>query len=91
MAADFLANDFGAISRAMRRMTSTLAVLHFWGMHALLSSTHDSIEAAVAEAHRLAASDTGTPIRITTPEGTVVMETDALAEAVIRYGEGIPT
>lgn len=88
MPADFLANDFEAIARAMQRGASTLAILHFWGLPALLSSAHENVESAVAEAYRLAASDTGTPVRITTPEGTVLMNTAALAEAVIRYREG---
>ena len=90
MPADFLANDFEAIARATRRMTSTLAVLHFWDMLALLSSAHESIEAAVAEAYRFALSDTGIPVRITAPDGTVLMDDKALAEAVVRYGEGMP-
>ena len=91
MPADFVANDFAAIARAMQRQTSSPpAVLYFWGMPALLSSAHESIEAAVAEAHRLAASDTGIPFRITTPEGTVLMDDKALAEAVLRCGEKIP-
>ncbi|TDH58160.1 hypothetical protein E2C06_34055 [Dankookia rubra] len=91
MPADFLADDFEAIARAMRRETSlSPVVLHFWGMRALLSSVHESIEAAVAEAYRLAASDIGTPLRITTPEGTMLMDDRALAEAVVRHGERMP-
>ena len=91
MPADFLANDFEAIARAMRRETAlSPAVLHFWGRRALLSSVHESIEAAVAEAHRLAASNIGASVRITTLEGSVLMDDKALAEAVLRYGEGEP-
>ena len=92
MPADFLANDFGAIARAMRREpSSALAVLHFWDMLSLLTSTHESVEAAVAEAYAFAASDTAIPVRITTPNGTMLMDEKALAEAVLRYGEGMPT
>ena len=89
MPADFLANDFGVIARAMRRETSPLqaAVLHFWDMLSLLTSTHESVEAAVAEAFAFAASDTGIPVRITALDGTVLMDSKALAEAVIQYGE----
>jgi hypothetical protein len=90
--ADFLANDFAAIARAMQRETvPQSAVLHLRDMSGLLTSTHESIEAAVAEAYVFAASDTGIPIRITTTDGAVLMDTKALAEAVIRYGEGMPT
>ena len=92
MPADFLANDFGAVARAMRRETlSPLAVLHFWDMLSLLTSAHESVEAAVAEAYAFAASDTAIPVRITTPNGTMLMDEKALAEAVLRYGEGMPT
>ena len=91
MPADFLANDFAAIARAMRRETSSLtAVLYFWEALTLLSSTHESVEAAVEEAYVLAASDTGIPVCITATDGTVLMDSKALAEAVIRFGEGIP-
>ena len=91
MPADFLANDFAAIARAMRRGTSSPpAVLHFWDMFNLLTSTHASVEAAVAEAYAFAANDTGIPVRITTPSGTILMDSKALAEAVIRFGEGVP-
>jgi hypothetical protein len=90
--ADFLANDFEAIARAMRRETSSSpAVLHFWDMLTLLTSTHESVEAAVAEAYTFVASDTAIPERITATDGTVLMDTEALAEAVIRYAEGMPT
>jgi hypothetical protein len=89
--ADFLANDFEAIARAMQRETSLQpTVLHFWDMLTLLTSTHESVEAAVAEAFAFVASDTGIPVRITALDGTVLMETEALAEAVIRYGERMP-
>jgi hypothetical protein len=88
--ADFLANDFGAIARAMWRKTSArAAVLHFWDLLTLLTSEHESVEAAVEEAYVFAASDTGIPVCITATDGTVLMDTAALAEAVIRYGEGV--
>jgi hypothetical protein len=89
MPADFLADDFGAIARAMRRETSSPpAVLHFWDMLTLLSSTHESIEAAVAEAYAFLVSHTAIPELITATDGTVLMDSQALAEAVLRYGEG---
>jgi hypothetical protein len=92
MPADLLANDFAAIARAMQRETSLPpVVLHFWNMHSLLTSTHESVEAAVAQAYSFAASDTGVPVRITATDGTVLMNTAALAEAVIRYREGMAT
>jgi hypothetical protein len=85
---DLLANDFGAIARAMQReAASPHAVLYFWDMLTLLTSTHESVEAAVTEAYALMASDTGVPFRITTTKGTLLMDSEALAEAVIRYGE----
>jgi hypothetical protein len=92
MPADFLANDFAAIARAMRQETSSSppAVLHFWDMFNLLTSEHESVEAAVAEAYGLAANDTGIPVRITATDGTLLMDSEALAEAVLRYGEGLP-
>jgi hypothetical protein len=89
--ADFLANDFEAIARAMWREAAPRAVvLHFWDMLTLLASAHESVEAAVEEAYALVASDTGIPVRITATDGTVLMDSKALAEAVIRYGEGVP-
>jgi hypothetical protein len=90
--ADFLANDFGTIARAMRQKTSSppTAVLYVWDMLTLLTSVHESVEAAVEEAYALVASDTGIPVRITATDGTVLMDSKALAEAVIRYGEGVP-
>ncbi|TDH57940.1 hypothetical protein E2C06_35220 [Dankookia rubra] len=93
MTADFLANDFAAIARAMRRETPPpqAAVLHFWDLSNFLTSEHENVEVAVAEAYAFVVSDTGIPVRITTPSGTMLMDTAALAEAVIRYGEGMPT
>ena len=93
MPADFLANDFGAIARAMQGELPppTSAVLHFWDMFGFLTSEHESVEAAVEGAYVLVASDTGIPVRITAPNGTVLMNTAALAEALIRYREGMPT
>jgi hypothetical protein len=93
MPADFLANDFGAIARAMRQESPPppTAVLHFWDMSGLVTSTHENIEAAVEGAYVLVASDMGIPVRITAIDGTVLMNTAALAEAVIRYREGMRT
>ena len=91
MPADFLANDFGAIARAMQReKSSPPAVLHFWGMLTLLTSTHESVEAALAEAHAFLVSHSAIPERITATDGTVLMDSEALTEAVVRYGEGMP-
>ena len=91
MPADFLANDFASIARAMQRETSQPpVVLHFWDMSSFLTSEHENVEAAVAEAYAFVVSDTGIPVRITTPNGTMLMDSEALAEAVIRYGEGVP-
>lgn len=91
MPADFLANDFKAIAHAMRRERPPKpAVLCFWDMSTFLTSVHDSVEAAVEEAYVFVASDTGIPVRITAIDGTVLMNTAALAEAVIRYAKGRP-
>ena len=92
MPADFLANDFKATARAMRQEKPPQpAVLCFWGMSTLLTSVHQSVEAAVEEAYVVVASDTGVPVRIIATDGTVLMDTEALADAVIRYKEGMPT
>jgi hypothetical protein len=73
----------------MQRETAPrAAVLHFWDMLNLLTSEHESVEAAVAEAYAFAASDTALPERITATDGTVLMDSQALAEAMVRYGEG---
>ena len=91
MPADFLANDYEAIARAMRRTTSPTPVfLHFWDMRTVLTHAHESVEAAVAEAYRFALSDTGVPVRITTSNGTVLMDKEALSEAMLRHGEKKP-
>ena len=91
MPADFVANDFGAIARAMQRGTAPrAAVLHFWDMLTLLTSTHESVEAAVAEAYAFLASHTAIPLRITATDGTVLMNDKALAKAVVRYRHGMP-
>lgn len=91
MPVDFLANDFEAIARAMRRQAPPQAVLlRFWNMFALAVSEHESVEAAVEEAYALAMSETGIPEQITTPDGTVLLDTEALAEAMMRFGEGMP-
>jgi hypothetical protein len=92
MPADFLANDFGAIARAMRRETPAAprVVLHFWRLTSLLTSEHESVEAAVGEACELRADLTAIPDRITAPDGTVLMNRRALGEAMARYREGMP-
>ena len=91
MPADFLANDFEAIARAMQRQTAPrAAVLHFWDLLTLLSSTHESVEAAVAEAYAFVVSHSALPERICAIDGTVLMDSDALTEAMVRYREGIP-
>jgi hypothetical protein len=56
----------------------------------LLNSTHESVEAAVAEAYAFVVSHSALPERITTIDGTLLMDDRALAEAVLRYGEGMP-
>ena len=84
--ADFVANDFGTIARAMRRETSSpLVVLHFWDMLTLLTSTHESVEAAVAKACALTDNYTAVPVCITATDGTVLMDGDTLSRAVVRY------
>jgi hypothetical protein len=89
--ADFLANDFGAIAHAMQQETpSRAAVLHFWDLLTLLTSTHESVEAAVAEAYGFVVSHSALPERITATDGTVLMDSETLTEAVVRYGEGMP-
>jgi hypothetical protein len=89
--ADFLANDFGAIAHAMQRGTlSSPAVLYYWDMLSLLSSTHESIEAAVAEAYAFVLSYSAVPHRITKTDGTVLLDGKAFTDAMIRYGEGMP-
>jgi len=90
MPADFLANDFGAIARAMRRETAPApkAVLRFWFRASLLTSEHDSVEAAVAEAYKIWSDGTASPDHITTADGTVLIGRAALAGAMARYQEG---
>jgi hypothetical protein len=92
MPADFLANDFAAIARAMRRETTPApkVMLRFWFRASLLTSEHDSVEAAVAEAYKLWTDGTVSPDRITTADGTVLLGFAALAEAMARYQEGVP-
>ena len=92
MPADFLANDFKAIARAMRREAppSQAAVLHFWDMLSLLTSTHESVEAAVAEAYAFVVSRSAMPDRITATDGTVLLDGKALTDAMVRYSEGMP-
>ena len=92
MPADFLANDFGAIARAVRWEISLppAAVLHFWNMLTVLASTHESVKAAIEEACALTASHTVILHNITASDGTVLMDDKALAEAVTRYREGMP-
>jgi hypothetical protein len=90
--ADVLANDFAAIARAMRRETSSppKAVLHSWKLLTPVISEHESLEAAVAQACAFVASRTAIPHRITTNDGTVLMDGKALSEAVTRYRKGMP-
>ncbi|MDO9713633.1 hypothetical protein [Paracraurococcus lichenis] len=89
---DFLANDFGAIARAMRReaAVATKVVLHFWYMLTPLTSEYESVDAAVAEAFELWTDLTTDPEYITAADGTVLMGRDALIEAMTRYAEGKP-
>jgi hypothetical protein len=92
MPADFLANDFEAIARAMRQnaAASSKVLLRFWNFRTLLDSEHDSIEAAVAEAHQHWIKRTTTPDHIATIDGTVLIGREALSEAIKRYREGMP-
>ena len=92
MPADFLANDFEAIARAMRQnaAASSKVLLRFWSFIRLLDSEHDSIEAAVAEAHEHWMGRTATPDHIAAIDGTVLMGREALTEAMMRYREGMP-
>lgn len=92
MPADFLANNFEAIARAMRReKPSSPALLCFWDMSSLRTSVHESVEAAVEEAHRLTTNHTGIPVRITAPDGMVLMDDRALIKAVARHRRKMPT
>ncbi len=92
MTADFLANDFAAIARSMRREAASPpeVVLHFWGMLSRLTSMHASVEAAVAEACVLKTRHTAILDCITTINGTVLLDNEALASAVKCYQEGMP-
>ena len=92
MPADFLANDFGAIARAMRQNAAPAprVVLRFWFKNNLMTSTHDSVEAAVAEAYKIWSNGTASPDRIATADGTVLIDRAALAGALARYREGRP-
>ena len=93
MPADFVANDFVAIARAMRPETATASkvVLHFWRLLSLLTSEHESVEAAVAEACNLWTDLTTAPDHIAAADGTILMDREALIEAMTRYGSGMPT
>ena len=92
MPADFLANDFEAIARTMRQnaAASSKVLLRFWSFIRLLDSEHDSIEAAVAEAHEHWMGRTAAPDHIAAIDGTVLMGREALTEAMMRYREGMP-
>ena len=92
MPVDFLANDFGAIAHAIRQdaAASSKVLLRFWNLVRLLDSEHDSIEAAVAEAHEHWMGRTTSPDHIAAIDGTVLMGREALAEAMMRYREGMP-
>ena len=87
MPADFVANDFAGIACAMQRQAPLprATVLHFWDMLTLLTSTHESVEAAVAEACALTDNYTAVPVCITATDGTVLMDGDTLSRAVVRY------
>ena len=92
MSVDFLANDFGAIARAMRRGTPTArkVVLYFWVLASLLTSEHESVEAAVADAYNHLVGRTAKPDSITAADGTVLLDREALADAVMQYQDGLP-
>ncbi len=92
MSADFLANDFEAIARAIRQNAAapSKVVLRFWRRLSFLDSEHDSIEAAVAAAHDHWRERSTFPDHIAAVDGTVLMDRDALADAVMRYREGLP-
>ncbi|MDO9714611.1 hypothetical protein [Paracraurococcus lichenis] len=90
---DFLANDFGAIARAMRRdepVTAPKVVLHFWCLSTALTSEHESVEAAVATAYDLLKNVITDSQYIAAADGTVLMNRDALTGAMTRYDEGVP-
>ena len=92
MPADFLANDFGAIARAMRREASAArkVVLHMRRLTTVLTSDHESIEDAVAKAYAFWSTGKAIPNYIAAADGTVLMDRKALAEAMARYREGLP-
>ena len=91
MPADFLANDFEAIARTMRQnaAASSKVLLRFWSLVRLLDSEHDSIEAAVAEAHERWMDRTTFPDHIAAIDGTILMDNKALTKAMRRYREGM--
>jgi hypothetical protein len=90
--ADFLANDFAAIARAMQRerVPAPKVLLHFWELLTPLTSEHESVEDAVLEAYAFVVSRTAIPHRITATDGTVLMDGKALTRAIARYREGLP-
>ena len=92
MPADFLANDYEAIARAMRQNAAPTprVVLRFWSKANLLTSQHDSVEAAVAEAYKIWSNGTANPDRIATADGAVLIDRAALPRAMARYCEGRP-
>ncbi|MDO9714475.1 hypothetical protein [Paracraurococcus lichenis] len=89
---DFIANDFSAIARAMRREAplATRVVLHFRYRLTSLTSEYESVDAAVAEAFELWTDLTTDPEYITAADGTVLMGRDALIEAMTHYAERRP-
>ena len=93
MPTDFLANDFTAIARAMQQRSPEVCnvVLHFWGPISLLTSDHESVEAAVASAYNHLVSRTAMPDRVTTTDGTVLLNREALADAVMQHQDGLPS
>ena len=92
MPADFLANDYEAIARTMRQnaAASSKVLLRFRNFIRLRESEHDSIEAAVAEAHEHWTHRTTSPDHIAAIDGAVLMDHKALAEAMRRYRHGMP-
>ncbi|MBK1657793.1 hypothetical protein [Paracraurococcus ruber] len=89
---DFLADDFGAIARAMRRDAAAppRVLLHFWHLLTRLTSEHDNVEAAIAEAHELWTHLVSDPEHLALADGTILMDRDALTEAMTRYAQGLP-
>lgn len=92
MQADFVANDFAAIARALRQQVAPppKVLLRFWRLLTLLDSEHDNLEAAVIEAHERWMDNATAPDHIAAADGTVLMDREALVKAITRYAEGMP-